>query len=188
MTRAFRSLAGAGVGVVNAPGIGVAGTVELSVARVGVELISAYCCDLLHPATSRGKTTTNATKLKRFRRRYTSGNKVRISSLKENFEIKYLLEMPPIERSCAPRSVPTTGVRGPRPGWIAGRRRARASPPYGSLYRRRRGRDIAVSRRDCVRTWSKTYPRDRASATKNIFDKALAVPQGIKLEDCIENR
>ena len=51
MTRAFRSLAGAGVGVVNAPGIGVAGTVELFVARVGIELISAYFCDLLHPAT-----------------------------------------------------------------------------------------------------------------------------------------
>ena len=51
MTRAFRSLAGAGVGVVNAPGIGVAGTVELSVARVGIELISACFCDLLHPAT-----------------------------------------------------------------------------------------------------------------------------------------
>ena len=62
MTRAFRALAGAGVGVVNAPGIGVAGTVELSVARVGVELISACFCDLLHPATSRDKTTTNARK------------------------------------------------------------------------------------------------------------------------------
>jgi hypothetical protein len=62
MTRAFRSLAGAGVGVVNAPGIGVAGTIELSVARVVVELISAHFRDLLHPTTSRGKTTTNARK------------------------------------------------------------------------------------------------------------------------------
>ena len=62
MTRAFRSIAGAGVGVVDAPGIGVAGTVELSVVRVGVELISACFCDLLHPAISRGKTTTNARK------------------------------------------------------------------------------------------------------------------------------
>jgi hypothetical protein len=53
MTRAFRSLAGAGVGVVNAPGIGVAGTIELSVARVVVELISAHFRDLLHPTTSR---------------------------------------------------------------------------------------------------------------------------------------
>ena len=35
---------------------------------------------------------------------------------------------------------------------------------------------------------TKTYPRDQTSATKNIFDKALAVPQGVKLEDCIENR
>jgi hypothetical protein len=48
------------VGVVNAPGIGVAGTVELSVTRFGVELISACFSDLLHPATSRGKATTNA--------------------------------------------------------------------------------------------------------------------------------
>ncbi len=38
------------MGVVDAPGIGVAGTVELSVVRVGVELISACFCDLLHPA------------------------------------------------------------------------------------------------------------------------------------------
>jgi hypothetical protein len=62
MTRALRSIAGAGVGVVNATGVGVAGTVELSVARAGVELISAYFCGLLHPAISRGKTTTNARK------------------------------------------------------------------------------------------------------------------------------
>ena len=49
------------MGVVNAPGVGVARTVELFVARVGVELISACFCGLLH-AISRGKTTTNARK------------------------------------------------------------------------------------------------------------------------------
>jgi hypothetical protein len=62
MTRAFRSIAGAGVRVVNATGVGVAGTVELSVARVGVELISACFCGVLHPAISRGKTITNVSK------------------------------------------------------------------------------------------------------------------------------
>ena len=50
------------MGVVNATGAGVAGTVELSVDRVGVGLISACFCGLLHPAISRGKTTTNARK------------------------------------------------------------------------------------------------------------------------------
>jgi hypothetical protein len=33
-----------------------------------------------------------------------------------------------------------------------------------------------------------TYPRDRAPAAKNIFDKALARPQGAEFEDYIENR
>src|ERR1700730_14834460 len=90
MTRAFRSIAGDGVGVVNAPGIGVAGTVELSVTRFGVELISPCFSDLLHPATSRGKATTNAI-------------------LRPELGSDY-------------------GSPGPRPGWIAGRRRATRKP------------------------------------------------------------
>jgi len=62
MTRAFRSIAGAGVGVVNVASVGVADIVGLSVAWAGVELISACFCGLLHPAISRAKTTSNASK------------------------------------------------------------------------------------------------------------------------------
>jgi hypothetical protein len=94
MTRAFRSIAGFGVGVVNATGAGVAsvglgvtnatgagvaGAVELSKAGGGVELISTSFCGLLHPAISRGKTTANATK----RRHIPVGNKLSISHLKK---------------------------------------------------------------------------------------------------------
>jgi hypothetical protein len=97
MTRAFRSIAGVGVGVVNATGAGVAsvglgvtnatgagvaGAVELSKAGGGVELISTCFCGLLHPAISRGKTTANATK----RRHIPVGNKLSISHLKKLFE------------------------------------------------------------------------------------------------------
>jgi hypothetical protein len=93
MTRAFRSIAGFGVGVVNATGAGVAsvglgvtnatgagvaGAVELSKAGGGVELISTCFCGLLHPAISRGKITANATK----RRHIPVGNKLSISHLK----------------------------------------------------------------------------------------------------------
>ena len=94
MTRAFRSIAGVGVEVVNATGAGVAsfgvgvtnatvagvaGAVELSKAGGGVELISTCFCGLLHPAISRGKTTANATK----RRHIPVGNKLSISHLKK---------------------------------------------------------------------------------------------------------
>ena len=94
MTRAFRSIAGVGVevvnatgagvasfgvGVTNATGAGVAGAVELSKAGGGVELISTCFCGLLHPAISRGKTTANATK----RRHIPVGNKLSISHLKK---------------------------------------------------------------------------------------------------------
>jgi hypothetical protein len=93
MTRAFRSIAGVGVeivnatgagvasvgvGVINATGPGVAGAVELSKAGGGVELISVCFCGLLHPAISRGKTTTNARK----RQHIPVGNNVSISHLK----------------------------------------------------------------------------------------------------------
>src|SRR6516225_10959811 len=94
MTRAFRSIAGVdmgvvnatgagvagvGVGVTNATGAGVAGPVELSTAAGGVELICACFCGLLHPAISRGKATTNAKK----RRLIPVGNNVSISHLKK---------------------------------------------------------------------------------------------------------
>src|SRR6516165_1274212 len=93
MTRAFRSISGVGTGVVNATGAGVAGVgvgvtnaigagtagaVELSTAGGGVELISTCFCGLLHPAISRGKTTTNARK----RQHIPVGNKASISHLK----------------------------------------------------------------------------------------------------------
>jgi hypothetical protein len=97
MTRAFRSIAGAGVGVVNATGDGLAGTVKLSVARVGVELISACFCDVLHPAISRGKITTNARK----RQHILVGIKVRISRLKKISKSNTLSKCRPLNRSCA---------------------------------------------------------------------------------------
>jgi hypothetical protein len=39
-----------------------------------------------------------------------------------------------------------------------------------------------------IKTGKGLIPRDRASAAKNIFDKALALPQGDEFEGCIENR
>jgi|SRR6516225_1834171 len=94
MTRAVRSIAGVGaevvnatgagvagvgLGVTNATGAGLAGAVELSKAGGGVELISTCFCGLLHPAISRGKTTTNAKK----RQHIPVGNNVSISHLKK---------------------------------------------------------------------------------------------------------
>ena len=79
MTRALRSIPGFGVEVVNATGVGLAGAVELSMDGAGVELVSACFCGLLHPAISRGKTTTNAKK----RQHIPVGNNVSISHLKK---------------------------------------------------------------------------------------------------------
>jgi hypothetical protein len=88
MTRAFRSIAGVGVEVVNATGAGVASTVELSLARGRVELISACFCGLSHPAEVRPlPTQENVDTYWLEQREYIA--------LKENFETKYLARAAP---------------------------------------------------------------------------------------------